>query len=62
MKGFSKLLQALTLLPFITKAAAAERAVFAHFMVSQGNLLFPPQSASKLTLWLLAWPHLRLQS
>ncbi|KAF8452960.1 glycoside hydrolase [Terfezia claveryi] len=33
MKGFSKLLQALTLLPFIVpKALAADRAVFAHFM------------------------------
>ena len=34
MKTFSRLLQALTLLPFITKAVTADRAVFAHFMVS----------------------------
>lgn len=33
MKGFSRLLQALTLLPFISRAVAAEKAVFAHFMV-----------------------------
>ena len=40
MKGFSKLLQYLTLLPFITNAAAADRAVFAHFMVSLGYTWF----------------------